>query len=225
MKNNNYPLFLLPFFLIGLILSSNAWAAKLFVTENLRLRTEPSLESAILATVKKGGEVEVLGIQDDFTRIESENGTKGWVASSFLSSEKPEIPVVSAKPSKLVQANATIKKQSKQLKELKARLNKQEKTIKQLQTQLKLPKENKREEVSRVLERNSDSEEKIAQIREILGPVPTVENVPKKTIATELNSLSGLHYSIAGGVLLLGFILGLLWGDFIQRRRHGGYRV
>lgn len=228
-KNKNLPAFLLQIFLITWIslLSGSVWAAKLYVLENLRLRTEPSLESSILATVKKGEEVEVLGIDGDFTHVESPAGTKGWVASSFLTTEKPPEPEpkpVPTKNSKLAQAKVTINKQKNELKKLKNKLSQQEKEFKQLQKQMQDMQTAQPQATPEVAPTVSVSDEKIAKIREILGPDPQLPGGKKnKTIG--FSELSGIHYSLAAGLLLFGFIFGLFWGDFIQRRRHGGYRV
>jgi len=232
LKKNNNPLFLLPIYvsiLFILLFSSGAWADKLFVLENLRLRTEPSLESPVLITVKKGEEVEVLGIQDDFTRIESNTGTKGWVASSFLTDQPPQTPTPSPKVSKLSQANATIAKQKKELQKLKKRLANQDKNIKQLK-QKAANNEGKKAlstAAAPIENKPSVSDEQIAQIRKILGENSETKDLTHNSILPplKLEQLSGLHISIVLGLALLGFILGILWSDFTHRRRHGGYRV
>jgi len=230
LKKNNKPLFLLPIYVIvltSLLFSNGLWADKLYVLENLRLRAEPSLDSPVLITVKKDEGVEVLGIEGDFTRIESQSGTKGWVASSFLTDQAPPSPTPVPKVSKLTLAKATINKQKKELKKLKAQVLKQEKSIQQLSKKIKqLPAKAAVPDADAGEKKISLNDEKIAQIREILAIDSDLTASSNKAFSPlKLDQLSGLHISIAVGLALLGFILGILWSDFTHRRRHGGYRV
>jgi|GEM_PF-2869755 len=230
-KNKIYPLNLIQLCCLVIfgLLSSSIWAAQLYVLENLRLRTEPSLEGAILATIKKGEAVEVLGIEGDFTRIESGAGTTGWVASSFLTTEKPSEATTTIKPStkppKPDMYRATIKKQQNELRQLKEKIKKQEQTIQQLAQKTETDKQKADDMSEKQTIEISESEQKIAKIREIIGATVEQTDSSSNEKPLKLGALTGLHYSMGAGLLLLGFVFGIMWGDFIQRRRHGGYRV
>ncbi len=68
-----------------------AHAASLFVTDKILLgiHQAPSEDSAILKSVSSGTELQVLQTEGNFTQVKAPDGTEGWVASSYLMSQKP----------------------------------------------------------------------------------------------------------------------------------------
>lgn len=73
--------------------AQSLWAQEFaYVTDSLKLRvySKPSAESEPLQTIGSGDSVEVLAIQDGFSRVSTYDGTEGWVKSAFLVDEPPE---------------------------------------------------------------------------------------------------------------------------------------
>ena len=55
----------------------------------LMLRTGPSVEHRIIAVLKTGNEMEVLGQEGDYSQVSLPDGRQGYVLKSFLTNEPP----------------------------------------------------------------------------------------------------------------------------------------
>ncbi len=77
-------------FFLCLFFSAGLFAGELYVTQNLKVHTEASLESPVNHLLLGGQKVTVISIKGDFTEITDEVGHRGWVASEFLTDVVPD---------------------------------------------------------------------------------------------------------------------------------------
>ena len=74
-----------------LTLTAQVLAEKRYVTDRILLgiHAEADEQSAILKSVPSGTELEVLETTDGFIKVETDDGTKGWVSTGFVMKETP----------------------------------------------------------------------------------------------------------------------------------------
>jgi outer membrane biosynthesis protein TonB len=77
---------IIAFFILSLSVVN---AAELYISKNVRMHTEASLESPVTNLLLGGKKVEVLRIDGDFTEVQDEADNVGWIASEFLSDIEP----------------------------------------------------------------------------------------------------------------------------------------
>lgn len=80
--------------------SSKVWVTS---ADGLNLRAQP-VSGSVLKTLAYGAELTLLGKQGDWSQVRTSDGSTGWVASAYVSSEKPAVsgytaPVVTDKGS------------------------------------------------------------------------------------------------------------------------------
>jgi len=209
------------FFFIILVFNSLlpvVTAGELYVSKNLKVHTEASLESPVTHLLLGGEKVEVLRIDGDFTEVQDADEHKGWVASEFLSDIKP-VDVESLPADKLSAKQASTKTNKANQKQKKKAGSSSEQTPKAAQ-QVKT-NQNSKELLGQVQAENKQLQEQIQQIQKIINKTTT--NANYSGIGAESDSNVTLWFAVGG--ILLGFILGYLWSDFINRKRHGGFKV
>jgi len=243
---------IIAFFILSLSVVN---AAELYISKNVRMHTEASLESPVTNLLLGGKKVEVLRIDGDFTKVQDEAENVGWIASEFLSDIKPansDKPVLDKKESVTSGSTKVAKKQEKakpkplvKKKEKKKQKEKQPKAAQKAKTASKnspsVSADNKKK-----LETNSAvnaskqllvSEVKSKQLLEqmqsenqqLKSQLEQIRNILNTNAAPSDNNYSQYFTDktlwMLIGGILVGFILGLLWNDFNLRRRHGGYKV
>lgn len=62
-----------------------------YAMTGLRIRTSPSTDSRILATIPRGGRVSIFNCTRDWCRVHY-RGTSGWAARRYLSTHPPARP-------------------------------------------------------------------------------------------------------------------------------------
>lgn len=74
-----------------LTLTAQVLAEKRYVTDRILLgiHSEADEKSAILKSVPSGTELEVLETTDGFIKVETDDGTEGWVSTGFVMKETP----------------------------------------------------------------------------------------------------------------------------------------
>ena len=218
---------LLIFFLIIGTLSSTLHAAKLIVTQNLKVHTKSTLDSPVSRLLVKGSEVEVLKIEGEMTQFQDEKKNIGWVSSEFL--------ILKSKNS--VKEKSNEKKDSSLTKSpvLKNKLAPSKKTIPvTISINNKQPAKKVTSQTINNAKVNSVEanfiEPKLDRILNILEEKQEYKNeyrnyTETKNISEQLISISKKSYVLISVSLIIGFILGFLWHDYRLKRRHGGYKV
>ena len=211
---------ILPYFLLS-VLSFTTQAETQYVSDHLviTVRTGQGAQFQIIKTLESGTHVEVLEVTDTgYTRIETSDGTEGWVRTQYLAKE----PVASEK---LVRAEAKLLKTRTALKKIKenfATLSKEHKTLSQTQATLSSDKKQLDTELARL---NKVAKKPIMldkQNRELQQKNVTLEKDLQR-LNQENHSLkdrSQREWFIAGALVLFGgIILGLLIPKLRGRKR------
>ncbi|GMR16740.1 MAG: TIGR04211 family SH3 domain-containing protein [Gammaproteobacteria bacterium] len=220
MKSAKTHFLILPYFLIS-VLSFTVQAETQYVSDHLviTVRTGQGAQFQIIKTLESGDHVKVLEVTDTgYTRIETTDGTEGWVRSQYLAEE----PVASEK---LVRAEARLLKTRTALKKLKenySSLSKEHKILSQNQATLSTNKKQLDTELARL---NKVAKKPILldrQNRELQQKNVTLEKDLQR-LNQENHSLkdrSQREWFIAGALVLFGgMILGLLIPKLRGRKR------
>ena len=77
--------------MVVLLSGAFSHAETLYVSghRELMLRTGPSVEHRIIAVLRTGNEMEVLGQEGDYNQVSLPDGRQGYVLKSFLTNEPP----------------------------------------------------------------------------------------------------------------------------------------
>jgi hypothetical protein len=77
--------------LVSLLMAANAGASTAYVSDELVLGVyaEQTSQGQRLATLHSGAGVETLGVSGEFTQVRLNDGTIGWVKSTYLTTQEP----------------------------------------------------------------------------------------------------------------------------------------
>lgn len=220
MKFANKYVLILTYLLISTV-SFSTQAKTQYVSDHLviTVRTGQGAQYQIIKTLESGEHVEVLEITDTgYTRIETSDGTEGWVRSQYLAEE----PVASEK---LVKAEARLLNTRTALKNIKEKfstLSKEHKTLSQSQATLSTDKQQLDTELARLNE--------VAKKPILLDKQNRALQQKNVTLEKDLQRLNQENHSlkdrsqrewfIAGALVLFGgMILGLLIPKLRGRKR------
>jgi len=201
--------FIIPFLFKSL---SVVFADKLYVSKNLKVHTEASLESPVNHLLLGGEQVEVLRIDGDFTEVHNKDDHIGWVASEFLSNVKP-VNIGSKKLANLNVSKKELEKKNNKTSQKKINITKSDSTK---QTSLQSNKQLEKLKVE-----NQQLQVQLEKIREIVN----VKTINAKDYNSVSQIISNISLWVMAGIGLLGFILGFLSNDYRTRKRHGGFEI
>jgi len=91
------------------LLAANSRAATAYVSDELVLGVyaEQNSQGQRLATLHSGASVETLGVNGEFTQVRLNEGTIGWVKSTYLTAQEPAIARVKHLEEELDRSRAT----------------------------------------------------------------------------------------------------------------------
>ena len=210
---------------IGLFLSSSGLVASGAAAEvrfvrpsvEVPVRSGQGTEYRIVKLVKDGDQVELLEVDDAWARIRVGETTEGWLPKRFLGTEAP--------PVKLVQILRT---ENEQLKEKNAELARELTALKELQAdtggelsaciaerdlvhQQYQNLEADTADVVAIQDKRAATEKELAEVQATLTAVQQQND--------DLQRKTALAWFLAGaGVLLLGWVIGVLTGRSRKRR-------
>lgn len=212
--------------IICTLTATPAFARSMYITDSftVTLRTGPSNQHKIISLLKSNDEVEVIEEDGDYSKVQLKNGKDGYVMSRFLTSDVPK-PVIIRR---LQQQVATLKKEVSDISESKSHLKKLTSDLKSSLSstgkelaELKMAYEELKsgsaeyikvkEAKDRLEIRNQDLESQTKALLE--------ENRLLKRQKDTLWFVSG------AGVLLSGWILGLIMGHIQARRKQNRIRI
>lgn len=183
--------------LCGLLVSPSAVLGKSLYVSGYRevtLRTGPSLENKILAMLKTGQEVTLVGEEGDYYIVTTPNGTRGYVLKNYMTDRIPAE----------VRLQEIEQKTQQRIKELEALTQAQEKELTTL-----------REERAILVAAKQKAEETASQQADLASRLQVQQNIAGRE--------EELRWFLAGaGVLLTGFIFGWIWGASRKRNRRNG---
>jgi SH3 domain protein len=207
-------------FLTAMLVTTYSVGAELrFVRPSVEVpvRRGQGTDYKIIRLVKDGDQVELLEVTDAWARVRVKDGAEGWMPKRFLSSEAP--------PVKLVQILRT---ENEQLKQQNTDLNQELTGLKDLQSdtggelstciaqrdtieaQYKILQSDTADVVA-IKNKMTATQQEIEKVRTTLAAVQQQNNeLKRKTSIT--------WFLVGGGVLLLGWIIGVFSGKSRKKR-------
>ena len=206
-------------------------AEQVYVIDKIKigLHQEPSNQSPIIKLVPSGSELTVIERDNDLIHVEEAEGVRGWINTQNVQSKRPvniEIEKLTTENEKL-QGEITLLKQNNNQSVSNADLEQELKTerlkVGQLQVELTNIKSN--------TENFESSEKLIADIDQLKNAnqqlVEQLESSGMKVNDNQNNVQTKNDSSFTAFIII--FILGSAAGafiiDYLNRRRHGGFRI
>jgi len=212
--------FFLSFFLI-VALPFSAQAETQYVSDHLviTVRTGQGAQFQIIKTLESGEHVKVLEVTETgYTRIETSDGTEGWVRSQYLAKEPVAKEKLAIAENKLTKSRTALKA----LKEKFATLSKEHKLLSETQSSLSTDKKQLDTELARLNEIAKKPIILDKQNRELQTKNVALEKDLQR-LNQENHSLkdrSQREWFIAGALVLFGgMILGLIIPKLRGRKR------
>ena len=203
-----------------------------YVTDevNIGLHKEPTNESPIIKLVPSGTKLNIIERENDLIHVEEPEGVRGWVNTQNVLNNKPgktkinELEITNKELHKKIQ---TLEKESTKLisqEELEQKLNSERLKVGELQVELTNIK---------------SSAGNIQTSDKLLTDIEQLKNANKQLIdqlesaginrKNSLGSIKPENESSSFSIFLIIFIFGIASGifilDYINRRRHGGFRI
>ncbi len=238
--------FALLFALLLLPLSVSAESEQYYVTTHLQtgLHTKAAMDSPVVKLVTGGEAIEVLQAGKEFSQVQLNDGTKGWLYSQFIIPEKPAEARVTELENQLADLQEQLAKEHSQSvakvsntdNDLQSQLEEYQATIARLKEELKaweqLDFQDRQAQQEHALQINRQLKQRLSQIA-VLATGQDESNIKiqvnDEVLEEEPPLLSKSWFKkeylliiVIGGA---GFFLGILIMDIINRRRHGGYRI
>jgi len=204
-----------------------------YVTDEVKigLHKEPSNESPIIKLVPSGTKLNVIERENDLIHVEEPEGVRGWVNSQNVLNNKPG-------KTKVIELEAINQELEKKIESLK---KDSEKSISQEELEQKLNSERlKVGELQVELTNIKSKAGNIESNKKLLADIQQLKNANKQLIGQlessgisnevgEKNIPHENHISSSPLSLIIIFVIGIIGGililDYINRRRHGGFRV
>ena len=240
------------FLLLVILAPAAAGAASVYITDklNVGLHEDKTLDSPIVVVLPSGTELQLVKKEDNLSFVNSKDGVSGWIDNSYLMTDPP----ASARLKTLAAQNSALEKQLQSLQaggqgqaangtQLAALTSKNAELQQQLKServktgemQVSITELKKRlgsdndtdtlyKEIDALKASNKDLQVKLSNAMannatEVAGTAP----------ATTANRAAGLGWKRLGLIMVLLLIIGLSLGiylmDYLNRRRHGGFRI
>ncbi len=188
-----------------------AYGAAMYVTEEIEVmvRTGPDMKHKIIAMPKSGTSVEVVEVQEDWSRVRLSSGRDGWILTQFLIPGPPSKKVIALVRSQnqaltreknnLAEENARLKSERLELEKALSKQTEQAKAVGKSYEELKSGAEG-------YLELKASYEKATQELTARTKQVGGLE----KELASLRNSQT-LHWFLGGaGVIVVGFVIGFL---------------
>jgi SH3 domain protein len=203
-----------------------------YVTDevNIGLHKEPTNKSPIIKLVPSGTELNIIERENDLIHVEEPEGVRGWINTQNVLNNKPG-------KTKINELEITNKELQKQIKTLK---KKSTKLISQEELEQKLNSERlKVGELKVKLTNLKSGAGNIQTSDKLLADIEQLKSINKQLIdqfestginhENSPNSIKPQKELLSFFIFLIIFIFGIAGGililDYINRRRHGGFRV
>jgi uncharacterized protein YgiM (DUF1202 family) len=235
--------------LLMLLIPAMVIAESVYIDDKLMvgLHQDKSVDSPILKVLPGGTTLEIVRRDTPLSQVKDPDGTTGWIDNKYLTDAAPgraQLQTALDQISKLEAEIASLKsaavstaptgpddvvKITKENEELKQLLKSERLRIGELQTQTaelrnKLAKSNGGD--SDLIEQLDTLTREKAELEKELGKIKTGTQPSQEKIKLEIGEFDWKRMLISVAVsLLIGFIAGLLLLDWMNRRRHGGFRI
>lgn len=225
-------------FIFLLMLGQGIFAQGLtvYITDQIQigLHSDKSLQSPIIKLLPSGASLELVKQEEEFSFVRDSTGTGGWIDSTYISEFSSAIPKIQEAETRIRnlesslsnarqgQTSGEIENLMQQLEEQRNRLQLLSSENENLNRQITSNNpDSLYEKIEQLSLDNTQLEMKLANILESTSLVPQLQQAePIESFFTLKNIL------ILSGVLLtLGLVLGVYIMDFVNRKRHGGFRI
>ena len=198
------------------------------------IHKDKDLESEIIKVLPTGTRLEVLKREAGLAQIKGPEGITGWVDAVYLMPERPARMVADELDKQNKQLNAEVKKLKERLKRLRTasagpgpaapNASRAEEPEPQASEIEKLQEQNAA--LTRSLEEQRLRAEEL-QTRLATLSAPSSDATPSSTVPANEPFIAKfkLHLIFAALALALGAGWGFYLADYLQRRRHGGFRI
>ena len=206
-------------------------AEQVYVIDEIKigLHQEPSNQSSIIKLVPSGTELNVIERENDLIHVEEPEGVRGWINSKNVQNEKPgkakmnQLEIINRELEEKVKSLKKEKIQSPSQTELEQQLKSERLRVGQLQVELT----NIKSKVGSI----DPPEKLLADIEQLKNANrQLIEQIESSGLSTEGNKNNlGADENSSFIFLLIVFLIGVASGtfilDYVNRRRHGGFRV
>ena len=203
-----------------------------YVTDKIKigLHQEASNESPIIKLVPSGTKLNIIERENDLIYAEEPEGVRGWVNSQNILNSKPgrtkviELETVNKELEKKILTLQNESEKSISNEELEKKLNAERLKVGELQVELTniKSKAGNIESNDKLLADIKHLKNANKQLINQLESSGIVSDENGNQISSKNSSLKFISFMI---IFIFGIIGGILILDFINRRRHGGFRV
>tara|TARA_B100000959_G_C14786255_1_gene543631 strand:- start:116 stop:805 length:690 start_codon:yes stop_codon:yes gene_type:complete len=203
-----------------------------YVTDKIKigLHQEPSNESPIIKLVPSGTKLNIIERENDLIYAEEPEGVRGWVNSQNILNSKPgkakviELEKVNKELEEKIQTLQNEPEKSISNEELEKKLNTERLKVGELQVELTniKSKAGNIESNKKLLADINHLKNANKQLINQLESSGIVSDENGNQISSKNSSPKFISFMI---IFVFGVIGGILILDFINRRRHGGFRV
>ena len=211
---------------------SIVYAEIAYVTDevSIGLHKEPSNDSPIIKLIPSGTKLNVIERENDLIHVEEPEGVRGWVNSQNILNNKPgktkinELEIKNKKLEEKIIKLENNNQQSISKSDLEQQLNSERLKVGELQVELT----NIKSKAGKI----EDSDKLLADIEQLKSAnKQLIEQLESSgvNLESDLGSDSSQKNTSSKFILIIIFIFGIFGGalilDYINRRRHGGFRV
>ena len=203
-----------------------------YVTDKIKigLHQEASNESPIIKLVPSGTKLNIIERENDLIYAEEPEGDRGWLNSQNILNSKPgrtkviELETVNKELEKKIQTLQNKSEKSISNEELEKKLDAERLKVGELQVELTniKSKAGNIESNDKLLADINHLKNANKQLINQLESSGIVSDENGNQISSKNSSLKFISFMI---IFIFGIIGGILILDFINRRRHGGFRV
>ena len=203
-----------------------------YVTDKIKigLHQEPSNESPIIKLVPSGTKLNIIERENDLIYAEEPEGVRGWINNQNILNSKPgrakviELETVNKELEKKIQTLQNKSEKSISNEELEKKLDAERLKVGELQVELTniKSKAGNIESNEKLLADINHLKNANKQLINQLESSGIVSDENGNQISSKNSSLKFMSFMI---IFIFGVIGGILILDFINRRRHGGFRV
>lgn len=194
-----------------LFLSTPVPAETMYVSDIVRitLRVGPGADHPVIAMLESSQEVEVLQSENEWSQVRLSDGKEGWVLSRLLTSDKPKILLLDQTVEKnqaLMRQVSDLTNENKELAEINKKIENELAQLKKKLQETSSAYETLQKESAEFLTLQSKYEKSTRELETFVNKTDELDAEIKRLTSRQ----NILWFSVGAGVLLLGFLLGLI---------------
>lgn len=218
------------------LLTNVAFAESVYVTDELKIgmHENATIDSPIMKLVPSGTELTVIERNDDLVHVQEPEGVRGWINDKYVVANKPGKARISELEKEIerlksTSTDTTINNATDVQKELEQQLKSERLKSGGLQANLTELKakianiDNSEQFLADIEQLKQENEQLISQL-ESSGIEVQAEITSTDSHAISINGWKPLMTTFVI-ILIIGIAVGAYIFDYLNRRRHGGFRI